>query len=103
VQMDDMILVSIDDHIIEPPDMYENHVPARFRDDAPRLVRSDAGTDAWVFQGTETSTPFGMAATVGWPAEEWGFDRGATPSCDRGASTSTSACATWTSTASWRR
>jgi hypothetical protein len=29
MQMDDMILVSIDDHMVEPPDMYENHVPAK--------------------------------------------------------------------------
>ena len=29
MQMDDMILVSIDDHFIEPPDMFENHVPAK--------------------------------------------------------------------------
>jgi hypothetical protein len=29
MQLDDMILVSIDDHMIEPPDMYKNHVPAK--------------------------------------------------------------------------
>ena len=26
-----------------------------------------SGVDEWVFQGEATSTPFGMAATVGWP------------------------------------
>ena len=31
----------------------------------------------WTFQGQATSTPFGMAATVGWPREEWGFNPGA--------------------------
>ncbi len=73
MQMDDMILVSIDDHMIEPPDMFENHVPERFRDQVPKVVRNESGQDEWVFQGASTSTPFGMAATVGWPAEEWGF------------------------------
>jgi predicted TIM-barrel fold metal-dependent hydrolase len=72
VQKDDMILVSIDDHAIEPPDMYERHVPAKYRDLAPKVIRNDEGVDQWVFQGQATSTPFGMAATVGWPAEEWG-------------------------------
>ena len=43
MQMDDMILVSIDDHMIEPPDMYENHVPAKWQDQAPKVVRNDAG------------------------------------------------------------
>ena len=71
-----MILVSIDDHSIEPPDMYKRHVPAKYMDDAPRVVRNADGIDQWVFQGAATSTPFGMAATVGWPAEEWGRDPG---------------------------
>ena len=77
MQMDDMILVSIDDHMIEPPDMYKNHVPAKWLDDVPKVIRNDQGVDEWVFQGHKTSTPFGMAATVGWPREEWGFNPGA--------------------------
>ena len=77
MQLDDMILVSIDDHMIEPPDMYKNHVPAKWLDQVPKVVRNAAGVDEWVFQGESTSTPFGMAATVGWPREEWGFDPGA--------------------------
>ena len=43
MQMDDMILVSIDDHMVEPPDMYENHVPAKWQDQVPKVVRNDAG------------------------------------------------------------
>ena len=76
MQIDDMILVSIDDHFIEPPDMYKNHVPARWADMAPRVVRNAEGVDEWVFQGERSSTPFGMAATVGWPREQWGFNPG---------------------------
>ena len=77
MRMDDMILVSVDDHMIEPPDMYENHVPAKWKDQAPKVVRNERGVDEWVFQGEKTSTSFGMAATVGWPPEEWGFNPGA--------------------------
>jgi predicted TIM-barrel fold metal-dependent hydrolase len=76
MQMDDMILVSIDDHMIEPPDMYKNHVPAKWADQVPKVVRNEHGMDEWVFQGDRTSTTFGMAATVGWPREEWGFNPG---------------------------
>ena len=76
MQMDDMILISIDDHSIEPPDMYLRHVPAKWRDRAPKIVRDDSGADLWVFQGQATSTRFGMAATVGWPREEWGMHPG---------------------------
>jgi predicted TIM-barrel fold metal-dependent hydrolase len=77
MRMEDMILVSIDDHSIEPPDMYDRHLPAKYRDQAPKIVRNSEGIDQWVFQGEATSTPFGMCATVGWPQEEWGFNPGA--------------------------
>jgi hypothetical protein len=66
MKLDDMILVSVDDHMIEPPDMYKNHVPARWLDEVPGVARNEQGVDEWVFQGQRTSTPFGMAATVGW-------------------------------------
>jgi hypothetical protein len=94
MQMDDMILVSIDDHMIEPPDMYENHVPKKWLDQAPKVVRNEQGVDEWVFQGERTSTPFGMAATVGWPVRSGASTPAPTPSCGPAASTSTSACGT---------
>src|SRR4030088_1829538 len=43
MRMEDMILVSIDDHMIEPPDMYKNHVPAKWLKDVPKVVRNDQG------------------------------------------------------------
>jgi predicted TIM-barrel fold metal-dependent hydrolase len=77
MQLEDMILVSIDDHMIEPPDMFKNHVPAKWADQVPKVVHNtDTDVDEWVFQGEATRTPFGMAATVGWPREEWGFNPG---------------------------
>ncbi|OJZ76181.1 amidohydrolase [Mycobacterium paraffinicum] len=76
MNLDDMILVSIDDHVIEPPDMFEGHVPQKWADQAPKVERSPEGIDRWVFQGIETSTPFGMCAVVTWPKEEWGFNPG---------------------------
>ena len=51
MQMDDMILVSIDDHMIEPPDLFENHVPAKWKDEAPKVVRNENGVDEWVLPG----------------------------------------------------
>jgi predicted TIM-barrel fold metal-dependent hydrolase len=76
MSLDDLILVSIDDHSIEPPTMYERHVPEKYRAQAPRIVRNDRGVDEWVFQGMAVTTPLGMSATVGWPHDEWGFDPG---------------------------
>jgi hypothetical protein len=41
--MDDLILVSIDDHVIEPTDMFEGRIPERYRDRAPEFVRTEHG------------------------------------------------------------
>ena len=36
-------MVSIDDHMVEPPDMFENHVPDKYKDRMPKVVRNDWG------------------------------------------------------------
>ena len=48
--MEDLVLVSVDDHVVEPPDMFDRHLPERWREEAPRLIRRDDGSDAWLFQ-----------------------------------------------------
>jgi predicted TIM-barrel fold metal-dependent hydrolase len=73
MKIEDMILVSIDDHIIEPPDLFENHLPAKYRDRGPKFERLANGVDQWVFQGEVMGT-VGLGATASWPREEWSFD-----------------------------
>ncbi|MDO8365040.1 MAG: amidohydrolase family protein [Actinomycetota bacterium] len=73
MKIDDMILVSIDDHVIEPADLFEKHMPARYRDQAPKFERQADGIDNWVFQGEVMGT-VGLGAVASWPREEWGFE-----------------------------
>ncbi|MEN8181301.1 MAG: amidohydrolase family protein [Myxococcota bacterium] len=70
---DEMILVSVDDHVVEPPTMFDAHVPARFRERAPRVVRKADGSDVWVFEGTPIPN-IGLNAVVGRPPEEYGME-----------------------------
>lgn len=42
-------IVSADDHVTEPPDMFVGRVPARFAEVAPRVERDGQGFDWWVF------------------------------------------------------
>jgi predicted TIM-barrel fold metal-dependent hydrolase len=72
MRIEDAVLVSIDDHVIEPPDMFDRHIPARFKDQAPRVETVD-GLDQWMFLGTQTGS-VGLNAVASWPKEEWGFD-----------------------------
>jgi predicted TIM-barrel fold metal-dependent hydrolase len=73
VKVEDMIILSIDDHTVEPPDLFEHHVPAKYKDRAPRLVRDANGNEHWEFEGKEFGI-FGLNATVSWPKEEWGLN-----------------------------
>ena len=41
MKLDDMIIVSGDDHIIEPADMFEQHVPTSMKSKAPQLLTLD--------------------------------------------------------------
>jgi predicted TIM-barrel fold metal-dependent hydrolase len=73
VNVDDMIILSIDDHVVEPPDLFEGHVPQKYKGRAPKLVRDENGFDQWTFEGKPVAT-VGLNATVSWPKEEWGMD-----------------------------
>lgn len=64
--------ISVDDHIVEPKDTFENRMPAKFADRAPRVVDKD-GADVWVYDGNEFPN-VGFNAVVGRPVDEWGFE-----------------------------
>ena len=73
MQMNDMVLVSVDDHVVEPGDMWDDHLPAKFRDEAPKLVRGDNGIDVWHYQGQQMPN-VGLNAVAGRPPAEYGVD-----------------------------
>ncbi len=71
--VDDLILISVDDHLIEPPDLFADHLDAKYQDRAPRLERNDAGSDVWVFNGIAMET-VALNAVAGRPKEEYGME-----------------------------
>jgi predicted TIM-barrel fold metal-dependent hydrolase len=73
MNIDDLILVSVDDHIVEPPDLFEDHIPAKYKDMAPKLIERPDGTNAWVFEGQE-ATNVGLNAVAGRPPDEYGVE-----------------------------
>ena len=73
MKIEDMIMVSIDDHVIEPPDVFENHMPEKYKADGPKFVRLENGLDQWVFQGEVMGTT-GLGAVASWPRDEWSFE-----------------------------
>jgi predicted TIM-barrel fold metal-dependent hydrolase len=73
MDIDDLVLVSVDDHVVEPPDVFEGHLPEKWRDVAPRMVRRDDGTDVWLYEGKEIVN-IGLNAVAGRPPDEYGME-----------------------------
>jgi predicted TIM-barrel fold metal-dependent hydrolase len=72
MNIDDLILVSVDDHVIEPADLFEDFLPAKYLDRGPRLVSDDIG-EKWVFGEGETRN-VGLNAVAGRVPEEYGLE-----------------------------
>ena len=73
MNLDDLILVSVDDHVVEPPDVFEKHLPAKYQEFAPKLKERDDGTLAWYYYEHEI-TNVGLNAVAGRPREEYGIE-----------------------------
>jgi predicted TIM-barrel fold metal-dependent hydrolase len=72
-EIDDLILISVDDHIIEPPDLFTHHLAPKYLDRAPTLVRNAEGSDVWTFGAVVMETA-ALNAVAGRPREEYGLE-----------------------------
>ena len=69
---DDLIMISVDDHVVEPPTMYDAHWPERLKGRAPKVIQTGAG-DIWEFEG-QRAPNVGLNAVAGCPPEEYNVD-----------------------------
>jgi hypothetical protein len=49
--MNDLVIVSVDDHISEPPGMFNHHLSGEALVSAPKFKTNAQGTDYWEYQG----------------------------------------------------
>jgi predicted TIM-barrel fold metal-dependent hydrolase len=91
--VDDLSIVSVDDHVIEPPELWQTWVPHRLREQAPRVLRiavspddprvpdklrdhvieTPDGTDFWSYDGKLVPLG-GLNATAGVAREDYTLD-----------------------------
>ena len=57
-------IISVDDHVVEPPHTFEGRLPAHLQDRAPRIVETPEGHQVWEFEG-QRYTQVGMNAVAG--------------------------------------
>ncbi len=73
MRLEDLVLVSVDDHVVEPPDLFEGRLTDDNASRAPKLIRKESGIDVWAFEGQELPN-IGLNAVAGRPPEEYAMD-----------------------------
>ncbi len=66
-------VISVDDHIVEPPDMFVGRVPAGPRRSCAAVVATAVGGESWVFDGDELPN-VGFNAVAGRPVSEYSWE-----------------------------
>lgn len=65
-------IFSVDDHIIEQPDLWTSRLPARLCEAAPHVIEQDA-RQFWVYED-RLNTEIGLNAVAGKPRSEWNME-----------------------------
>lgn len=73
MKINDLVLVSVDDHVVEPPDLFDGRLPSKFAEFAPKFITNPDGTNVWQYNG-ETVGNVALNAVAGRPKEEYGIE-----------------------------
>ena len=66
-------VISADNHLLEPRDLFVERLPQQYRDRAPRVMRMEDGGDGWSFNGNPPTRSFGIEAVAGREVRISGF------------------------------
>src|SRR5262245_6142369 len=61
----DYPIVDADAHVNEPPDLWQERVPASLRGRAPKVTKREDGADTWQFEGGKRVRYVGLSAIAG--------------------------------------
>ena len=70
---DDVQLVSVDDHVIEHPNVWQDRLPSKFLEAGPRITELEDGSQAWSFENRRVLT-IGLNAVAGKEPKDFGVD-----------------------------
>ncbi|CAM3160940.1 amidohydrolase [Mycobacterium intermedium] len=68
-----MKIISVDDHVIEHPRVWQDRLSAAHREQGPQIIETPAGHHVWRFEG-QLFPQLGLNAVAGRPPEEYGMD-----------------------------
>ncbi|MGE0304360.1 MAG: amidohydrolase family protein [Acidimicrobiia bacterium] len=64
-------IISVDDHVLEPADLFLRRLPSRFIDAAPHVEEDEDGVPYWVIGDFREPMRMTTCGAVGRPMEEW--------------------------------
>ena len=73
MRVEDLIIVSVDDHVVEPPTMFDQHLAVQHAAIKPKVMKDEKGADFWLFEGRRAGS-IGLNAVVGRMREEYGCE-----------------------------
>lgn len=63
-------VISVDDHVTEPPNVFDGRIEAKYADRAPRIVEDADGGLVWAYEDGEMHDG-GFGAVAGRPQQDW--------------------------------
>src|ERR1700704_510000 len=69
----DVQIVSVDDDVVEPRNVWQDRLPEKFKDQGPKNIRDDEGRDIWMFEGRPYMN-VGLNAVAGKDRADDGLD-----------------------------
>ena len=73
MQMNDMVIISVDDHITEPPTVFDNQLSGKDYETAPKMKLAANGANFWEYQGKRMRN-VALNSVTGRVKEEYGFE-----------------------------
>ena len=70
---DDVQIVSVDDHVVEHANVWQDRLPAKYKERGPRIQRDDHGRDLWLYDGVLHHN-IGLNAVAGKDYKDFGTD-----------------------------
>jgi predicted TIM-barrel fold metal-dependent hydrolase len=63
-------IISVDDHLVEPRDLFDDRMPASMLDRAPRVIENERGQEMWLYEDM-LYPQIGLNAVSGRPKDQW--------------------------------
>jgi predicted TIM-barrel fold metal-dependent hydrolase len=68
-----MKIISVDDHVIEHPRVWQDRLPAADRENGPQIIETPEGFQVWRYEG-QVYPQIGLNAVAGKPPSEYGME-----------------------------